>query len=128
MKTPFTYSVLRYAHDVFTGEFVNVGVLVVAPARRFIGVKCNSRIARISALFPQVNAPHFKRQIRFVEGKAKDLAEQISTELALEGKLGSDFANRILPQDASSFQWSPEGGGITESPETTLNELFERMV
>jgi hypothetical protein len=26
MKTPYSFSVLRYIHDVVTGEFINVGV------------------------------------------------------------------------------------------------------
>lgn len=33
MKTqyPYTYSVLRYVHDVTSGEFVNVGVVLYSP-------------------------------------------------------------------------------------------------
>ena len=35
-KQPFTYVVLRYVHDVLTGEFVNVGVALVLPSHRKI--------------------------------------------------------------------------------------------
>ena len=31
MKTTFTYTVLRYVHDIATGEFVNMGVALDAP-------------------------------------------------------------------------------------------------
>ena len=35
MKTPYTFSTLRYVHDVVSGEFVNVGVALYAPDTRF---------------------------------------------------------------------------------------------
>ena len=28
MKTPYSFSVLRYIHDIVTGEFINVGVVL----------------------------------------------------------------------------------------------------
>jgi hypothetical protein len=33
----YTYTVLRYVHDVTSGEFVNVGVALHAPQARYLG-------------------------------------------------------------------------------------------
>ena len=35
MKIPYSFSVLRYIHDVVTGEFANVGVVLFAPGQVF---------------------------------------------------------------------------------------------
>jgi Protein of unknown function (DUF3037) len=37
-QVSYTYSVLRYVHDVTTGEFVNVGVRISADRRRRFSV------------------------------------------------------------------------------------------
>jgi hypothetical protein len=36
-RTPYSYAVLRYVHDIGTGEFINVGVVVSAPSVSFVG-------------------------------------------------------------------------------------------
>jgi hypothetical protein len=37
MKATYSFVVLQYAHDVVSGEFVNVGVAVYAPEAKYIG-------------------------------------------------------------------------------------------
>jgi hypothetical protein len=31
MKTTYSFTILRYVHDIATGEFVNMGVALYAP-------------------------------------------------------------------------------------------------
>jgi hypothetical protein len=35
-RTNYTFTVSRYVHDITTGEFVNVGVLLHAPKAKFL--------------------------------------------------------------------------------------------
>lgn len=51
-------------------------------------------------------------------------------ELPLEGlpKSVLEIAKTILPADDSSLQWSEPGGGVTENPAKTLDDLYLRMV
>jgi Protein of unknown function (DUF3037) len=51
MKTTFTYTVLRYVHDIATGEFVNMGVVLYAPEARYVSALCNPRYGRLSKMF-----------------------------------------------------------------------------
>ncbi len=67
MKTPYSFSVLKYIHDVVTGEFVNVGVVLYAPKERFLGAKCTSKYTYITKVFSKVNAPHLKQVVNFLE-------------------------------------------------------------
>ena len=36
MKTNYSTIILRYVHDVVTGEFANIGVVPYAPDQRFL--------------------------------------------------------------------------------------------
>jgi hypothetical protein len=66
MKTPYTFSVLRYIHDVVSGEFVNVGVALYAPQTRFLGVVCSGTYGRLSNFFGGIEGEHFKRIMRHI--------------------------------------------------------------
>ena len=51
-KTAYSFVVLRYMHDVFTREFVNVGVLLHAPGVGFLGFEKLSGMDRVKGMFP----------------------------------------------------------------------------
>lgn len=130
MRIAYTFSVLRYIHDVVSGEFVNVGVALYAPEARFFGVACSSTYGRLSSFFGGIEGEHFKRMMRHISSGIEDLAERLQTELPLE-KGPSDvrgWVDQIWPPDDSSLQFSLARGGMTENPQTTLEELYERFV
>lgn len=130
MKTPYTFSVLRYIHDIVSGEFVNVGVALYAPQARFLGVVCSNTYGRLSSFFGGIEGEHFKRMMRHISSGIEELAERLWTELPLE-KIPSDVrscVDQVWPPDNSSLQFSLVRGGITEDPQATLEELYERVV
>ena len=43
MKQEYTYSVIRYVHDRGAGETLNVGVMLFAPASKFLNVMVELR-------------------------------------------------------------------------------------
>ena len=49
----YTYAVLRYVHDVTSGEFVNVGVALYAPQARYLGALCRTIYGRLSQSIPR---------------------------------------------------------------------------
>ena len=69
-------------------------------------------------------------KVRFIQTRFEEHAAKLSTELPLEGKPKSvmEIAASILPRDDSSLQWSEPGGGITEDPAATLEQLYTRLV
>lgn len=130
MKTAYSFVMLRYMHDVMTGEFVNVGVAVYAPGAKYIGGQCNTRYGRVTKMFGEVDGDYFRGLMRHIEGRFEAIGAKLREELPLNG-LPSDIlqiAREVLPPDDSSLQWSEAGGGLTEDPSKTLDELFGRMV
>jgi len=130
MKTAYSYTVLRYVHDIASGEFVNVGVALYAPASRYVSALCRTSCGRLAKVFPGVDRDSFKGLMRYVQSRFEEMESQLRNELPLNGNPESvkELAMAVLPVDDSSLQWSPVGGGITEDPAQTLESLFERMV
>lgn len=130
MKTTFTYTVLRYVHDIATGEFVNMGVALYAPEAKYVSAICNSRYGRLSKMFLEVNGDNLRSLMRYIQARFEEYAAKLNCELALEGKPKSiiEIATSILPRDDSSLQWSEPNGGFTEDPAATLEELYNRLV
>ncbi|HEY0722177.1 MAG TPA: DUF3037 domain-containing protein [Gammaproteobacteria bacterium] len=126
---PYTYTILRYVHDITTGEFVNVGVAIYAPQARYASALCRPTYGRLNKVFPGINADYFKSLMRHIQARFEEMGEQISSQLALERiESVEDLAHKILPSDDSSLQWSTAGAGKTTNPAETLERLFERMV
>lgn len=130
MKTAYSFVILRYMHDIMTGEFVNVGIALYAPEVRYIGGRCNTRYGRVSGMFHEVDGDSFRSLIRYIEGRLEKLGNQYRTELPFS-KAPADIleiVRGILPPDDSSLQWSEAGGGLTEDPAKTLEDIFKRFV
>ena len=130
MKTPYTYSVLRYVHDITTGEFINVGVALYSREGGYASALCRSTFGRLSKVFPGMDGDAFKNQMRFVQSRIEEIGDGLKQELPLNGQPATvmDVAHAVLPPDDSSLQWSPPGSGLSENLPQTLESLFERLV
>ena len=126
---PYTYSVLRYVHDVTSGEFVNVGVVLYSPQARYLSAICRTTYGRLSKVFPGVNAEHFKSLMRYIQSQFEERGQRLSSELPLTPASSVvEIAQSVLPKDDSSLQWAPAGSGLTDDPAQALEKLFNRMV
>jgi hypothetical protein len=130
MKTTFTYTVLRYVHDIATGEFVNMGVALYAPEAKYVSAICNPRYGRLSKMFLDVNGENLRSLMHYIQARFEECAIKLKNELALESepKNVMEIAAGILPRDDSSLQWSEPNGGTTEDPGATLEQLYVRLV
>lgn len=125
VKTPFEAVAIRYMHDGRNGEFLNIGVVLLAPGAPFAGVRFLQSWSRITSAFPGAELVVLKRIARAFE---KWIAEWSATigQLPLEPIASvSKLVAAVLHPDDSSIQVSPTISGITADPQKTLEELFE---
>jgi hypothetical protein len=115
-----------------TGEFVNVGVALYAPGTNYLSGLCNTRYKRLTSMFGngEVDGDYFRGLMRYIEARFEEIGDKLRNELPFNGMPADimDIARSILPLDDSSLQWSEPGGGQTEDPAKTLEDLFDRMV
>lgn len=130
MKTAYTYTLLRYVHDVASGEFANVGVVLLAPDARYAGALCRGTHGRVSHFFPDMERDGFKSLMRYIERRIDELGDRLRNELSLDQAPADAglLAKSVLPHDDSSLQWSPVGGGLCDDPSLKLEELYQRYV
>jgi len=129
-KFPYTYTVLRYVHDVATGEFLNVGVALLAPEQRYVSALCRTTYGRLTAVFPSLDGESFRAAMRHVTQEFERLQKELADQLPLRPVTGGvmAYAHAVLGADDSSLQWSSMGAGLTNNPGQTLEQLYERFV
>jgi hypothetical protein len=130
MKTPYSYTVLRYVHDTTTGEFVNVGVAIYSREARYASALCRTTFGRLSKTFPGMDGEVFKGLMRHIQSRFEEQGDALKTELPLDGlpKSVMEIAHAVLPADDSTLQWAPSGGGLADDLPRTLESIFNRMV
>jgi hypothetical protein len=132
MKTEFNYVILRYVHDVVSGEFANVGIVLVAPKIRFAGALCTERYQRISQFFLGASGKHVRDVNSFMQGRIEELSEQmtLNSRQSEFPRNAVELIQQVLPKDDSSFQVSELRGGLADGSrmDDTLRDLFDRFV
>lgn len=128
---PYTFTVLRYVHDVVSGEFINVGVLVHEPDSGRVLFRVRSSMGpRLRGLFPDLDREAFSRAMKAIDRSLMSVVKECSEKTLFRDSVdAAAIISRALPNDESCIQWSmPAGSGLTEDLERTLMRLFGRFV
>ena len=132
MKVAYQFVLLRYHHDVATGEFANVGVLLYSPQASTLQFRCNSHLGRLSDFFGKFNHP----DTRGVLSHLSVWFDEVSSSLFSKSRLGFDsgygsvlqIAYSALPRDDGAFQWSPERAGWSDDIVETFDSIYTRFI
>ena len=129
MKTPYHSITLRYVHDVVTGEFANVGVVIYVPDQHLLDGRFTTSYERLNAMFLKVDHLHFRTVMRHLESRLDEIAQDLRESLKF-APLESlpQLVQQALPQDDSSLQWGAVAGGFTDDAGETLKRLYERHI
>ena len=77
MKTTYSNITLRYVHDVVTGEFANIGVVLYAPEQRFFEARFATSYKRLNAIFLKIDQLHFRGLMRYMANRFEELGAEI---------------------------------------------------
>lgn len=125
----YTYVLLRYRHDPWSGEFANVGVVLHSPHADFVGVRVRKTLGRLGKMFPGLVKSDLTSSLSAIERAVCRLAPSRQSELISGASLDAKaIAARALPADDSSYVWGPLASGVTNDPAVTLDYLFKRFV
>lgn len=130
---PYSFCFLRYFHEPLSGEFANIGVLVWAPRRQYLGFEATNRYARLSRFFGGFESGDYLNLVSRLRTRFRQLADNYADAdgfLPMEAREESarEVALRVVPHDSAALQWSMSGGGLTEDPEAELADLFQRHI
>jgi hypothetical protein len=124
---PFEYAVLRVVPRVERGEGVNVGVVAFCRTRGFLGARLElgaRQRAALAALGGELDVAaleaHLAEVLKIVHGDPD--AGPIA---ALDAP---ERFRWVTSPSSTMLQPSEVHGGVTDSPEQSLADLFERLV
>jgi hypothetical protein len=133
-KLTCQYALLRFRPFVETGEFANVGVVLLSPEGRFFGYKLLTKYGRITQFFHQLD-----RKV-YLDGKAlfQEELDRFSAHMrqhALDGRKRTPdialatglFAELTRPRDAM-LQFDERRVVLAVDPKAKLKELFDHYV
>lgn len=130
-RIPYSYIVLRYVHDIGTGEFINVGVVLMAARGPYVGARFKTTYGRVKKAFPTIDPDVFRARMRRLQGAFDRItAGDIHSADAPGAKSTSieSLAHSVIRVDDSSLQWSPAGSGLSKDLAGTLTSLYQRFV
>ncbi len=128
------YALLRFRPFVETGEFANVGVVLMAPGARFFGYRLLTRYGRITQFFHQLDRQVylrgrglFKQEIDRFAADLRRLALRdghAAPDLPLAGQLFAEFVR----QREAMLQFDDQRIALADDPQTRLDTLFDHYI
>jgi Protein of unknown function (DUF3037) len=133
-KLACPYALLRFRPFVETGEFANVGVVLLSPEGRFFGFKLLKKYGRITQFFHQLDRKVYTNGMALFQEELERFAAYMRQH-ALDGRKRTPdtalatalFAELTRPRDAM-LQFDERRVVLAEDPKAKLNELFDHYV
>ena len=120
----FDYAIVRLVPRVEREEFINVGVIVHAPTRGFLGCALRLDRGRLGAFAPGLDLDALARHL---EAFRAVCAGEADAGPIARLAMGERFHWLVAPRSAV-LQTSPVHGGVCEDPAAALRELLARRV
>jgi len=120
----FDYAIIRVVPRVEREEFINAGVILSCPARKFLQARIELDWQKLAALNPTLDAETTQNYL--------DTFPLVCVGGAGAGDIGrlsqrERFHWLVAPR-STIIQTSPVHSGLCENPESTLEHLLETMV
>lgn len=132
LRTPYSYVILRYVHDIGTGEFINVGVVLMAARGSYVKAKFKTAYGRVKKAFPSVDSDVFRSRMKRLQTTFDRISDgdfNAKKPTTQESAAPIEqLVHSVIRVDDSSLQWSSVGSGLSQDLTATLAALFQRFV
>ncbi|KWS79812.1 hypothetical protein ALQ39_02315 [Pseudomonas amygdali pv. eriobotryae] len=126
MKYVCNYSILRFLPYPETGEFVNIGIVLIANNGDF-RFKIEKKRQRVTNFFPSLESKIFQRARREIEAELARLSGFFTHNRHDMSGLLSTFKHLIHPRE-TMMRFSEPGTMAIENADTAVSTLFDHYV
>ena len=134
-KIPCVYAIVRFTPFVETGEFANVGIILMAPVQRHFAFKLMiQKHSRVTHFFEQLDAQVFKATMKHLRNELERVAGVLRqhgfdkrykfNDLELARNL---FAEIVRPRE-TVIKFSEPRALLADDPAGVLDELYGHYV
>jgi hypothetical protein len=120
----FSYAVVRVVPRVEREEFVNVGVILFCPERRYLGCRLLRDSARLRALAPGLDTTEIARHLDGLRAVCE--GEPAAGPMAAMSP--SERFHWLVAPRSTSIQTSAVHAGVADDPAAALARLFDTLV
>ncbi len=120
----FEYAVIRIVPNEARGEFINAGVILYCPDKKFLQARIAFDTTRLAALAPTINPLHVQEHLAAILkvcAGSKDAGALGALSLAERFRWLTSPRNTLI-------QTSPVHTGLTDDPTKTLEHLVATLV
>lgn len=128
------YALLRFRPFAETGEFANVGIVMLAPDARFFGFKLLKKYGRITQFFQEMDKKVFLNGRDLFKEELERFAAQLR-KLALDGRktvpdvrLAVDLFAELVRHREAILQFDERRVVLADDPKAKLNALYDFYV
>ncbi len=125
-RDAFEYAVLRVSPRVERGELVNVGVVLFCRTRRFLGVRVElgeRQIVALRALAPDADLEAVRAHLASI----RSIVDGEPSAGPIAQLEAPERFRWVTSPSSTVIQPSDVHGGVTDDPQASLDELFERL-
>ena len=131
MKHACAYSIVQFRPFVETGEFANVGVVLLCAEGRYVNFKLLKRYARVTQFFKELDAAVYLRAMQMFKDEMTRFCSVLKRE-ALDGRKRSAdvtlaehaFAELTRPREGL-LRFSEPRLALADNPATKLDDLYD---
>jgi hypothetical protein len=121
---PYDYALVRIVPRPERGEFINAGVILHCPARRFLAARIHFDASRVAALWPDADTDRLRDNVDVIPGICLGQRD-LGPIAALSQR--ERFHWLVAPRSAA-IQVSPVHCGLSVDPESALDRIFRQLV
>jgi hypothetical protein len=125
-KIACRYALIQFMPYTETGEFANIGVLLVCPQTGFFGFKLETgKYQRYTDFFKELTKPIYREATRAIEAELKRLQQTLvaaNPDIVL-----NTFTAAIHPREAM-IRFGEQRGRLVDAPAKALDDLFNHYV
>lgn len=134
-KFACNYAIVRFSPYVETGEFANVGVVMICPQLRYFDFRLlRKRYGRVTKFFEELDAQVFRTSIYALRDQL-DETRDVLKDHGFDRRrkyAGDEFALRLFKEiirpRENIMRFGPAGTVLTDDPKTKINDLYSFYV
>ena len=119
----YQYQMLRYRHDVATGEFVNVGLVYFDTQTCFLRARMTKKTERIARFFGEIEGEHLLRTFNGLENAFNRLENNHAFASV------SEITKHIFPPNDNALFFSPTVKGFdVDGHDSAFDDLYFTLI
>lgn len=126
----YRYQILRYRHDLVSGEFANLGIVFFDQTNNTLRAKFVNKYKRLSQFFGEISSTFLMRTLRQLSKEFSILAESLDEGRSdlIRSKEIEELTTLILPKDDNALVFSETFSGWHFEADLAFQELYYQII